>query len=168
MVKIIRLSSYKFDKGHIQHNVTLSVSGLFDEEGKMMEERIRIMSVLLETVCPNTMTIVSLNRSAHQVNSPACLQSLSLYKRDRSYSVGEEIALDQLKDVMLYCYAERLELELDVLDIKNQHVTFVANRELLGYHYLFGSPETFTGEYLENVKKKLKDCTFSGSFRKNL
>ena len=44
MIKVIRLSRYKFDKAHIQLNVTFSVSGLFDDEKDVIDENIRIMT----------------------------------------------------------------------------------------------------------------------------
>ena len=168
MIKIIRLSRYKFDNDHIQHNVTFSVSSLIHDE-KEPSERVRIMTTLLETLCPNTIKVVEIKPSAHRIlGSEISLLNLSFTKRLDSLSVGDEITLDQLKDVMLYCYSKALELELDILDIKNQHVTAVVNRDLEGYHYIYGSPETFTLEYLASIKKKLKDCTFDGSFKKTL
>ena len=168
MVKVIRFSRYKFDKDHIQHNVTFSVSSLFRDEGAP-KERIRIMNTLLETLCPNTIKIVSIKPSARPLtDDEKSLLNLSLAKRLDSLKEGDEITLDQLSDVMLHCYAKGLELELDISDIKNQHVTAVVNRDLQGYHYIYGTPETFTKEYLDSIKKKLKDCTFDGSFKKTL
>ena len=169
MVKVIRLSRYVFEKGHIQHNVTLSVSGLFEDEAKLANERINIMHILLDSLFPNTIKIVSLSISGRPVTDEArALKELEFSKRSYAYSVGSEITLDQLKDLMLYCYSNGLELELDVLDIKNQHVTAIVNKELFGYHYIYGAPETFTEEYLKTIKKKLKDCVFEGSFKKTL
>ena len=169
MNKIIRLSRYKFDKGQIQHNITISVSGLLEVEEKLANERIRIMTTLLETLFPNTITIKSLSVSARPVTEEArSLKNLEFSKREGPFGEGIQIVLGQLKDLMLYCYSNGLEAELDVLDIKNQHVTVVINKDLFGYHYLYGSPETFTKEYLDTVKKKLKDCIFSGSFTKTL
>ena len=169
MLKIIRLSRYKFDNNHIQHNVTISLSGLFDDDKDMAEARIQIMTTLLESLCPNSVTINSLHLSARPVlESEKALAALDLYKRKPIFNEGEEIAFDSLKDLMVYCYSKGLEAELDVLDIKNQHVTVVINKDIQGYHYIYGTPETFTKEYLETIKKKLKDCTFDGSFRKTL
>ena len=168
MVKVIRLSRYKFGKDHIQHNVTFSVSSLFRDEGSP-KERIHIMNTLLETLCPNTIKIVSIKPSARPLtDDEKSLLSLSFTNRLDLLKEGDEITLDQLSDIMLHCYAKGLELELDILDIKNQHVTAVVNRDLLGYHYIYGTPETFTKEYLDSIKKKLKDCTFDGSFKKTL
>ena len=169
MLKVIRLSRYKFDKDHIQHNVTFSVSDFIRDEEAIIKERIHIMTTLLETLCPNTITVVSVNKSARHLTSyELALLPLNLINRLDSLSTGDEIALDQLKDVMLNCYAKGLEVEFDILDIKNQHVTAVINRDIQGYHYIYGTPETFTKEYLDSIKKKLKDCTFDGSFRKTL
>ena len=169
MFKIIRLSRYKFDKNHIQHNVTFSVSDFIRDEEAIAKERIRIMTTLLETLCPNTIKVVSIGASARPLtDKERCLFSLSLAKRLDSLKEGDEIVSDQLDDVMLHCYANGLELELDILDIKNQHVTAVVNRDIEGHHYIYGTPETFTKEYLDSVKKKLKDCTFDGSFKKTL
>lgn len=169
MLRIIRLSRYKFDKDHIQHNVTFSVSGLFDKQEDMIKARIHIMTTLLETLCPNTMTIVSIELSERYLTDyERSLFPLCLAKRLDSLAVGDQITLDQLSDVMLYCYARGYDLELDILDIKNQHVTAVVNRNLQGFHYIYGTPETFTNEYLDAIKKKLKDCTFDGSFKKTL
>ena len=169
MLKIIRLSRYKFDKNHIQHNVTFSVSGLFDNISDLANERIRIMTTLLETLCPNTIIVTSIGNSARLLtDNENSLLDLSLAKRMDALKEGDEITLNQLKDVMLYCYSKALELELDILDIKNQHVTAVVNKGLQGYHYIYGTPETFTNEYLDSIKKKLKDCSFDGSFRKTL
>ena len=169
MNKIIRLSRYVFDKDHIQHNITISVSSIFEIEEKLANERIHIITTLLESLFPNTMTIVSLSLSAHRVTEEArSLKNLELSNRDDLYSEGNEITLEQLRGLMIHCYSNGLEFELDVIDIKNQHITVVVNKDLLGYHYLYGTPETFTKEYLNTVKKKLKDCTFSGSFSKTL
>ena len=169
MVKVIRLSRYVFDKEHIQHNVTFSVSALFDNEEKMANERIRIMTTLLETLCPNTIKVVSMNKSTRPLTSAELnLKKLNFTKRASPLNEGEEITLDQLGDIMLYCYSECYELELDILDIRDRHVTVVINKDMQRYHYLYGSPETFTNEYLASIKKKLKDCTFDGSFKKTL
>ena len=169
MNKIIRLSRYKFDKCHIQHNVTFSVSGIFDKEEDMTEERIRIMTILLESLFPNTITIVSVAVSERPLTEyEKSLKALDLHKRKDSFSEGDEISMDDIRDIMLYCYAEGLDIELEIIDIKNQHVTMVINRGIFGYHYIYGTPETFTKEYLSTIKKKLKDCTFDGSFRKTL
>ena len=169
MLKIIRLSRFKFDKDLIQHNVSLSVSGLFDDEEKMVAARIDIMTTLIESLFPATITISSLHRNAHPLTDyERSIKLLDIYKRGTLFNEGDEITLDQLKDAMLYCYSEGAELELDVLDIKNQHVGVVINKDLLKYHYLYGTPETFTLEYLATIKKKLKDCTFDGSFKKTL
>ena len=169
MLKVIRLSRYKFDKEHIQHNVTFSVSGLFDNSVDLANERIRIMTTLLETLCPNTIRIVGINHSARPLtDKESSLLNLSLANRLDTLKEGDEIALDQLKDVMFYCYSKAYELELDILDIKNQHVTAVVNRDLEGHHYIYGTPETFSEEYLNSIKKKLKYCTIDGSFRKTL
>ena len=168
MLKVIRLSRYKFDKDHIQHNVTFSVSSLFNDEG-VPKERIRIMTALLETLCPNTIKVVIIKPSDRPLTDyDKSLFGFSLAKRLDLLKEGDEITLDQLSDVMFHCYAKGLELELDILDIKNQHVTAVVNRDIQGYHYIYGTPETFTKEYLDSVKKKLKDCTFDGSFKKTL
>ena len=169
MFKIIRLSRFKFDKEIIQHNVTMSVSGLFDDEAKMVEARINIMTTLLESVFPVTITIASIVRNAHPLTDyEKSLTALGIYKRDAIYNEGDEITLDQLKNIMLFCYAEGAEAELNVLDIKNQHVTVVINKDVFKYHYLYGTPETFTPEYLATIKKKLKDCVFDGSFKRTL
>ena len=169
MIKVIRLSRYTFDKEHIQHNVTFSVSGLFDDEKDVIDENIRIMTTLLESLFPNTLTITSLHVSARPaLESGKILNSLNALNREPKFSVGDEISFDSLKDLMLYCYIKGLELELDILDIKNQHVTAVVNKDIQGFHYIYGTPETFTKEYLDTIKKKLKDCTFDGSFRKTL
>ena len=169
MLKVIRLSRYKFDKNNIQHNVTFSVSGLFDNAVDVANERIHIMTTLLETLCPNIITITNINFSARSLtDAEIALLKLSIAKRMDSLKEGDEITLDQLKDIMLYCYSKALELELDILDIKNQHVTAVINKDLQGYHYIYGTPETFSKEYLDSIKKKLKGCTFDGSFRKTL
>ena len=169
MVKVIRLSRYVFDNGSIQHNVTFSVSTLFGNAGKMANERIRIMTTLLETLCPNTITVVSLLKSAHHPTSAELsLGNLDFTKRISSLNPGDQITLEELKDIMFYCYIKGFELELDVFDIKDQHVTAVVNRDIQGHHYIYGTPETFTNEYLEAIKKKLKDCVFDGSFKKTL
>ena len=169
MIKVIRLSRYKFDKNHIQHNVTFSVSGLFDGAIDVANERIRIMTTLLETLCPNTITIASINHNVRSLtDAEIALLNLSLAKRMDALKEGDEITLEQLKDIMLYCYSKALELELDIIDIKNQHATAVINKDLQGYHYIYGTPETFSKEYLESIKKKLNGCTFDGSFRKTL
>ena len=169
MLKVIRLSRYKFDKDHIQHNVTFSVSDFIRDEEAIVKERIRIMTTLLETLCPNTIIISSIDPSARSLtDNERSLLDLSLAKRLDYLKEGDEITLDQLNDVMLHCYAKGLELELDVLDIKNQHVTAVVNKDIQGYHYIYGTPETFSKEYLDSIKKKLKDCTFDGSFKKTL
>ena len=169
MLKVIRLSRYKFDKDHIQHNVTFSVSDFIRDEEAIVKERIRIMTTLLETLCPNTIIISSIGPSARSLtDNERSLLDLSLAKRLDYLKEGDEITLDQLNDVMLHCYAKGLELELDVLDIKNQHVTAVVNKDIQGYHYIYGTPETFSKEYLDSIKKKLKDCTFDGSFKKTL
>ena len=169
MIKVIRLSRYKFEKDHIQHNVTFSVSGLFNDDLDVMNENIRIMSILLESLFPNTITITCLKVSARPaLNSEIDFKSLNMPKREQTYNVGDEIPFDSLKDLMYYCYKKGLELELDILDIKNQHITAVANKDIQGFHYVYGTPETFTKEYIETIKKKLKDCVFDGSFRKTL
>ena len=169
MFKIIRLSRFKFDKGIIQHNVTMSVSGLFDDEAKMVEARINIMATLLESLFPATITISSILRNVHPLTEyEKSLTALGIYKRSANYNEGDEITINQLKDIMLFCYAEGAEAELSVLDIKNQHVTIVINKDVFKYHYLYGTPETFTPEYLATIKKKLKDCVFDGSFKKDL
>lgn len=169
MIKVIRLSRYTFDKEHIQHNVTFSVSGLFDDEKDVIDENIRIMTTLLEALFPNTLTITSLHVSARPaLESGKILSELNLSSREHTYNVGDEISFDKLKQLMLYCYNKGLELELDILDIKNQHVTAVVNKDIQGFHYIYGTPETFTKEYIETIKKKLKDCVFDGSFRKTL
>lgn len=169
MIKVIRLSRYKFEKDHIQHNVTFSVSGLFDDDLDVMNENIRIMSTLLESLFPNTITITSIKVSARPaLNSEKDFNSLNMPKREKTYNVGDEISFDYLKDLMIYCYKKGLELELNILDIKNQHVTAVVNKGIQGFHYIYGTPETFTKEYIETIKKKLKDCVFDGSFRKTL
>ena len=169
MLKVIRLSRYVFDKGIIQHNVTFSVSGLFTKEGDMVETRIHIMTTLLESLFPNTITIVSMNRSSRPLSDyEKSLKALNSFQRISGYTTGDQITLDQLKDLMLYCYSESLELELDILDIKDQHVTAVINKDLQKFHYIYGTPETFTEDYLKTIKSKLKDCTFDGSFKKTL
>ena len=169
MLKVIRLSRYKFDKEHIQHNVTFSVSGLFNDEKDVIDENVRIMTILLESLFPNSIKIESLKVSARPaLESGKILSNLNALNREPRFSVGEEIAFDSLKDIMLYCYIKGLELELDIIDIKNQHVTAVVNKDIQSFHYIYGTPETFTKEYLGTIKKKLKDCTFDGSFRKTL
>ena len=169
MVKVIRLSRNVYENGTTQHNVVFSVSGLFDDQEKLVNERIHIMTVLLESLFPNIIRVTAINISAHQASPEAkCLKPLEFSSRNSFISEGNEITLDQLKDVMLYCYSNSLELELDILDIKNQHVTAVVNKDLPGYHFIYGTPETFTPEYLATIKKKLKDCTFDGSFKKTL
>ena len=169
MVKVIRLSRYVFDKEHIQHNVTFSVSTLFGNEEELTNERIRIMITLLETLCPNTIKVVSMLKSLRPpTSSELSLRKLNLAKRVGVLNEGDQITLEQLKDIMLYCYSDCYELELDILDIKDQHVTAVINKGMQRYHYIYGSPVTFTDNYLEAIKKKLKDCTFDGSFKKTL
>ena len=169
MVKVIRLSRYVFEGNHIQHNVTFSVSSIFDKEEDMMNARIHILFTLLESLFPNTIKIVSLIRNAHPLSEQErVIKGLNLLSRSVSYNEGDEISLNQLRDLMIYCYGEGIELELDILDIKNQHVTAVVNKDVFRYHYIYGSPETFTEEYLATIKKKLKDCAFDGSFKKTL
>ena len=169
MLKIIRLSRFKFDKNAIQHNVTFSVSGLMCGELDLAKARIEIMTTLVESLSPNKITIVSIKRSTILADySEKILKDLSLANRFGSLSEGDEITLEMLNDVMMYCYGENMELEADILDIKDQHVTMVVNRDVQKYHYLYGTPETFTKEYIDTIKKKLPDCTIDGSFRKTL
>ena len=169
MVKLIKLSRTIYKNEGIQHNVILSVRSLLDDEEKIATERIRAMSILLETLSPKAITISSINISARPVSEAMkILKQFELSQRNSFISEGHEITLDQLKDVMLYCYSNGLEVALDVLDDKNQHVTAVINNGLVEFHYLFGTPESFTKEYVETIKKKLKDYTFDGSFRKTL
>ena len=167
MLKVIKLSRYVFKEG-IQHNVVFSISGLFDNEEDLAKERIFALTTLLESLCPNTITIASLSVSARPVSDAARSLKPLMFSSRNDISEGKEITLEQLKDVMLYCYSNGLELELDVLDIKNQHVTVVVNKDIQGFHFIYGTPETFTKEYLDTIKKKLKGYTFDGSFRKTL
>lgn len=169
MIKIIRLSRFKFDKNVIQHNVTFSVSSLMSSAFDLVKARIAIMTALVECLFPNKITIVSIKRNNIFADyHEKVLKELSLFNRFSSLSEGDEITLDMLDDVMMYCYGENLEFEADILDIKDQHVTMVINRGIQKYHYLYGTPITFTKEYIDSVKKKLPDCTFDGSFRKTL
>ena len=95
MIKVIRSSRYKFDKVHIQHNVTFSVSGLFDDEKDVIDENIRIMTTLLESLFPNTLTITSLHVSARPaLESGKILNSLNALNREPKFSVGDEISFD--------------------------------------------------------------------------
>lgn len=169
MIRIVRLSRFKFDKGVIQHNVTFSVSDLMCGALDLAKARIAMMTALVESLYPNKITVVSIKRSTVLADYPeSVLKDLSLYNRLSSLSEGDEITLEMLDDVMMYCYGENMELEADIIDIKNQHVTMVINKDIQKYHYLYGTPETFTKEYIDTVKKKLPGVTFDGSFRKTL
>ena len=169
MVKLIKLSRTIYENEGIQHNVILSVRSLLDDEIKIADERIRAMTILLETLCPKTILISSIKLSPRPVSEAMKnLKQFELSQRNGFISEGNEITLEQLKDIMLYCYSNGQEITLDVLDSKNQHVTAVINNGLVEFHFLYGTPESFTMEYVKTIKKKLKDYTFDGSFKKTL
>ena len=93
---------------------------------------------------------------------------VTLANRHSSFNEGDEIALDQFKDLAIYCYLECLQLELDILDIKNQHITACANIGTQSDYYLYGPPESINDEYIERCKKQLPGWKIAGSFKETL
>ena len=169
MLKVIKLNRFVFDKGVIQHNVIVRSATLFGGRDKVIEERINCLTTLIENLAPATITIKSLELGTRLLTeSEKTAKCFALANRHSSFNEGDEITLDQFKDLAVYCYIECLQLELDILDIKNQHVTACANIGNQSDHYLYGPPESINDEYIERCKKQLPGWKIAGSFKETL
>ena len=168
MTKLITLSRYKFGDGTIQHNVVMHVSALFDDS-ELIETRLKGSNALLESVYPANITIKSLEARLNPLPLEAnAIRALKTLNRGTIFNEGDEISIDQLNDLLVYCYSNNFAVELDIFDIKNKHLTFVANKDTVGHHYLYGPIESINKEYIDRCKKKLPGWVFGGSFRKTL
>lgn len=169
MLKVIKLNRFVFEKGVIQHNVIVRAASLFGGQNKVIEERIACLATLIENLAPATITIKSLELGVRLLtDNEKTAKCFSLANRNASYNEGDEITLDQFKDLAIYCYLENLQLELDVLDIKDQHITACANIGNQSDHYLYGPPESINDEYIERCKKQLPGWKIAGSFKETL
>lgn len=169
MLNVIKLNRYVFEKGVIQHNVIVNAATLFGDENKLIEARLMCLITLVESLFPASITINVLEPGS-RVLTPRerNLKCFKLASRETSFNKGDEIKLEQIKDLILHCYQESLQLELDILDIKDQHVFMCANIGNHSNHYLYGPPESLNKDYIERCKKKLPGWTIAGSFEKTL
>ena len=169
MLKVIKLNRFVFDKGVIQHNVIVRSATLFGGRNKVIEERINCLTTLIENLAPASITIKSLEQGTRLLTeNEKTAKCFKLANRHSSFNEGDELALDQFKDLAIYCYLECLQLELDILDIKNQHITACANIGTQSDYYLYGPPESINDEYIERCKKQLPGWKIAGSFKETL
>ena len=169
MLNVIKLNRYVFEKGVIQHNVIVNAATLFGDENKLIEARLMCLITLVESLFPASITINVLEPGL-RILTPRerNLKCFKLASRETSFNKGDEIKLEQIKDLILHCYLENLQLELDILDVDNQHTFMCANIGSRSYHYLYGTPKSLNKDYIEKCKKKLPDWTIAGSFNKTL
>ena len=169
MLKVIKLNRYVFEKNVIQHNVIVHAATLFGDINKVIEERLACLAILIENLFPASITINFLEAGL-RVLTPRekDLRCFKLVSRNTSFNKGDEIKLEQFNDLALHCYQESLQLELDILDIKDQHVYVCVNIGNQGDHYLYGTPESLNKDYIERCKKKLPGWRIAGSFNQTL
>ena len=169
MIKVIKLNRFVFEKGVIQHNVIVRTATIFGNQEEMLRARIECLEKLIENLSPAVIIIKSLEPGTRLLTKAERIaKCFSLANRNVSFYEGEEIKLEQFSVLVIFCYLECLELELDVLDIKDKHITVCANIGNHSDHYLFGPPESVNNEYIERCKKDLPGWPISGSFNKTL